>query len=239
MLPFISRLSDPFGGGAGSSYDPSVAGTGDRDGNGFREGAVPILAYATDVTVRNAFPPYDQGPNGSSMMAGCMDAAAAMLGPPIDAIDAWVIGVPVGTTDAVPAMEQIAQSTGSYLDLNGNGIPDPAEWMVYPSTSYAVVDQVVTAIEDLTLYATCDVTLEATDPDGAVVLVDPTAYDDIPALNTVTFTLTLEPDGAERVSMWSDTVLVVSTELLGDGTIPLATLDLVLAVTAPPMSLLP
>jgi hypothetical protein len=196
---------------------------------------VPILVYATDADVRNAFAPYGEGPKGNSPPAGCnMDATAPMLQAALEDINAKAIGVPAGTTDAQTAMQMVAQWTDSWIDLNGNGAPDSNEWMVYPSTSYNIVDQVVTAIEEFTLYVTYDMTMEATDPDGAIVFVDPPAYYEIPAMNSVSFTLTLEPSPDSLVSMFSDTVYVVPTTLYGDGEVILAQWNLNFLVTIDP-----
>ena len=76
--------------------------------------------------------------------------------------------------------------------------------------------------------------LEADDPEGAVVNVDPISIPNVPALNTVTFTLTLEPSPTELASMFSDTVYVVPTTLYGDGEIILAQWDLNFLVSVTP-----
>jgi len=75
--------------------------------------------------------------------------------------------------------------------------------------------------------------MEAEDPDGAIVTVDPPQYEDIPALNTVSFELTLQPTPDELASMFSDTVYVVPTVLYGDGEVVLAAWDLIFVITAP------
>ena len=234
VRPFNTLPVDAFGGGTPGEYNASVSGTGNLGGNGFRQGAVPILVYATDADVRNAFPPYNQGPHGTGIPDCALDAATPFLTDALDAIDARTIGVPAGTTDAQAAMEVIAEATDSWFDTNGNGVPDPGEHMVYPSASYDVVDQVVNGITEFTSNVTYDLTMEATDPDGAIVDVDPPVYVNVPALNTVTFTLTLEPTPDELASMFSDTVYVVPTTLYGDGSVILAQWDLVFVVSVTP-----
>jgi hypothetical protein len=235
VLPFQTQPVDAFGGGTPGWSNSSTPGTGDLGGNGFREGAVPILVYATDATVRNAFPPFGEGPKGNSPPSGCaMDATAPMLQAALEDINARAIGVAAGTTDPIPAMEAIAQFTDSWVDLDGSGSPSAGEWMVYSSTSYDVVDLVVEAISQFTAYVTYDLTLDAEDPAGTLVSVDPPAYYEVPALNTVTFTLTLEPTPDTLASMWSDTVFVVPTTLYGDGEVILAQWDLIFVVTVTP-----
>jgi hypothetical protein len=240
VRPFISQPFDAFAGGGGSRYSASVAGTGSLGGNGYREGAVPILVYTTDATVRNAFA-YDQGPNGTSMTPGCIDANPAMLNAALNDINAKAIGVAARTNDAVSAMTAIAQFTGSYLDFNGNGTDDPGEYMVYSSTSYNIVDQVIQGIEEFTANVTYNMSMEVddTDDDAYVVTIDPPTYFDIPALNTVQFTLTLQPTPEELATMFSDTVYVVPTVLYGDGEVILAAWDLIFVIEAPTVPLMP
>ena len=235
VRPFNTLPVDAFGGGTPGEYDASVVGSGDLGGNGFRQGAVPILVYATDATVRNAFPPYGEGPNGNTPPTGCaQDAAAAFLGAALQSIDARAIGVAAGTTDAVEAMEDVAEFTGSWFDYNGNGVADSGEHMVYPSNGYNVVDQVVQGISEFTANVTYNLTLEAEDPADAIVDVDPPSYSDVLAQNEVTFTLTIEPDSTAVVSMFSDIVYVVPTVLYGDGTVILAQWDLVFVISPVP-----
>jgi hypothetical protein len=235
VRPFNTLPVDAFGGGTPGEYVASTPGTGTRGGNGFRDGAVPILVYATDADVRNAFPPYGEGPKGNTPPSGCaQDAAAPFLGAALASIDARTIGVPAGTSDAVTAMEMIAEFTGSWFDFNGNGVADSGEHMVYPSNGYDVVNQVVQGISEFTANVTYDLTLEAEDPADAIVDVDPPFINDVPALNTVTFTLTIEPDSTATVSMFSDIVYVVPTVLYGDGTVILATWDLVFVISPVP-----
>jgi hypothetical protein len=234
VLPGSTLPLGAFGAFGPTTHDPSVPGTGTLGGNGFREGAVPILVYATDATVRNATAPYGEGPKGNTAPAGCaQDAVAPMLEVALADINAKAIGVAVNTTDPIPAMEMIAGWTDSWLDLNGNGTQDIGELMVYTSTDSTIVTQVVEAIEEFTANVTYDLTLTTEDPGDTVVGVSPESYVNVPALNTVSFTLTLSPDAASGVSMFSDTIYVVPTTLYGDGAVVLATWDLIFTVTAP------
>jgi hypothetical protein len=233
VLPFRSNPNDPFGGSSAQRYIPSTSGTGDLGGNGFRAGAVPILVYATDAELRNSLPPFGNGPHGNSPPTGCaLDASTPMLTDALGAIDARTIGIAVNNDEPIGAMQMIAAATDSWLDLNGNGVADPDEYMVYSSADTGVVDKVVQGIQEFTANVTYDLTVEHTDPTNAIVDVDPPAYYDVPALNTVSFTFTLEPD-TDAISMFSDTVFVVPTVLYGDGSVILAEWDLVFLVSPP------
>jgi hypothetical protein len=235
VLPFVASPTDAFGGSAPGTFSGSTPGTGARGGNGFRVGAVPILVYATDATVRNALPPYGEGPKGSAPPPGCnTDAVPPMLAAALAAIDAKAIGVAAGSTDAVPAMQQVAQFTDSWLDLNSDGLTSMDELMVYSSTGYDIVDQVVAGIEEFTSNVTYDLSMVVDDPTGAVANVDPVAYFDVPALNTVDFTITIEPSPMTLATMFSDTAFIVPTTLYGDGSVILAQWDLVFLVTVTP-----
>ncbi len=235
VRPYQTGAVDAFGGGTTGWGNPGAGGAGTNGGNGFRDGAVPILVYSTDATVRNSFPPFGEGPKGNAPPAGCaMDAASPMLEAAMNDINAKAIGIAAGTSDAVPAMEAIAQFTDSWIDFDGSGSPSAGEYMVYQSDSYEIVDLVVEAVEEFTVNVTYDMNLEAEAPDGSLVYVDPPAYYDIPALNTVTFTLTLEPTPAELATIFSDTVFTVPTTLYGDGDVILAEWDLIFVVEVTP-----
>ena len=235
VRPFISNANDAFNGGVSGTYSAGVPGTGNLGGNGYRAGAVPILVYATDATMRNSTPPYGEGPKGATPPVGCdPDASAPMLSAALSDINARAIGVAAGTPDPIGAMEMVAGWTDSWLDLNGNGSADAGEWMVYSSSSYDIVDQVVDGIEEFTANVTYDMELVTTDPSGAITDVNPPVMFDVPAMSTVTFEITLEPTPDALATMFSDTVFVVPTTLLGDGGVVLATWDLSFVVSVTP-----
>jgi len=234
VLPFMASPMDPFGGLAGQSYDESIPGGGTLGGNGFREGAVPIFVYATDAEVRNAFDPYGEGPKAEVVGTCSADAAAPMLQAALADVNGKTIGVPAATQDPVEAMKMVALWTDSGLDLNEDGSITDDELMVYPSDGYEIVTQVLTGIEEFTVNVKYDLTMTPEDAEGAIVTVEPPAYEDVPALNSVTFTFTLEPETPEdAASMFSDSVYVVPTTLYGDDGVVLATWDLSFVVTAP------
>ena len=93
--------------------------------------------------------------------------------------------------------------------------------------------QVVGAIQEFTANVTYDLTLTTEAPGDTLVSVSPESYTAVPALNTVSFTFTLSPDFTSGVSMFSNSIYIVPTTLYGDGTVVLATWDLIFTVTAP------
>ncbi len=241
VRPFIAGPNDAFGGAVAGTYDPTVPGTGDQGGNGYREGAVPILVYATDADVRNSLPPYNEGPKGSGTPIGCLpDASVPLLNGTISELNGKAIGIMARTNDAQDAMMDIALFTDSWMDADGDGEPDDSEMMVWSSNSYDIVDQVVDGIEEFTLNVTYSLTMEYQDADEYVVAIDPPENAaNFPALSTAVFTLTLTPSPEELETMFSDTVYIVPTILYGDGEVILAAWDLVFVVTAPETPLTP
>ena len=238
VRPFIAHSLDAFGGAVAGTYDPSVPGTGALGGNGYRQGAVPILVYTTDATVRNGtFPNYNQGPKGSggALNPSCdPDAVPLLLDAALENINAKTIGVAARTSDAISSMEEIAGMTGSYFDYNGDGVAGAGEHMVYSSNSYDIVDKVLDGIEEFTLNVTYDMTMEADAPVGTLLDIVCDDCEDIPAMNVVNFTLTLSPQASTDVTMFSDTIWVIPTTLYGDGEIILAQWDLIFVVTSSP-----
>jgi len=243
VKPFTAGPLDAFGGST-SGFSATDPGAGTIGGNGFREGAVPIFVYTTDATVRNANPPYNEGPNGGT---GCAvnDATPAALQTVFQSMSAQAIGITARTQDALGAMQSIAGWTDSWLDMNGNGVNDN-EWMVWPSSTYNIVDLVVDGIELFTTLVTYDLTIVANPPTGTVANIvascSPTGVEDfcndVPALNNVSFTMTLTPDVGTPATMFSSTVWTVPTTLYGTsgpGTAPviLAQWELVFVVTPP------
>ncbi|MEE2829350.1 MAG: thrombospondin type 3 repeat-containing protein [Myxococcota bacterium] len=241
VRPFISSPIDAFGGSESGQYEqsgwgPGVAGTGSLGGNGYRQGAVPILVYTTDALVRNAFAPFGEGPKATPSPGCSPDAVTPMLLAALAEINAKTIGVAARTTDAMPAMEQIAQFTDSFLDTNENGSFDPGidEWLVYSSTTYNIVDKVIQGIEEFTSNVTYNITIEAEAPAGTVLDIDPPMHANVFADNVVNFTLTLEPETSSDVTMFSDTIWVIPTTLYGDGEVILAEVDLIFIVSGSP-----
>ena len=230
VRPFISSAADTFGGSVYGTYSASEQGTGVLGGNGFRDGAVPIIIYATDATLRNGFPPFNQGPPNCQPFPGGANPAHVLTA--LDDIDAKAIGIAAATSDPVEGMRFISQATDSYLDYNGNGSFDNGEEMVWTSSTYDVSGLIVDGIAEFTSNVTYDLTMEAEDPAGAITSVVPPAYYNEPAMSTVSFDVTLTPDSSTPVSMYSDTLFVVPTTLYGDGSVVLATWDLIFVVTA-------
>jgi hypothetical protein len=130
-------------------------------------------------------------------------------------------------------MANIAIATDSWIDLNGNGSPDGNEWMVYSSGSYNIVDQVLEAVSEFTIAVTYDLEMSTDDPANVIVSVNPIAYYNVPAQGIVEFELTLQPTPLEASTIFSDTVYVVPTQILGDGEIVLWEGDLTFLIPGP------
>ena len=235
VRPFQPTPFDAFAGSAGGTYDSGVPGTGDRGGAGFREGAVPLLLYFTDATVRNAFPPYGEGPHGNTPPTSCaFDAVTPMLQAAFADLDALALGFAVGTTDAVAAMEMIAQMTDSWVDLNGNGLLDTAEELVWTSPSYEASSLIPPALSSVASNTTYDITLEIDDPSAAVTDLSPVVLNDTPALGQYTFDLTLDHTPPAPPTPDSDVVLALGIDILGDGAVNLGQTSLFAIVRSEP-----
>jgi hypothetical protein len=245
VKPYNATAFDAFG-GSQPGFATTDPGAGTLGGNGFREGAVPIFVYTTDATVRNGGPNFGEGPNGGTLCAA-NDATPAGLAAVFQSMSAQAIGVTARTQDALGAMNTIAGFTDSWLDLNSNGVNDVGtEWMVWPSSTYNIVDLVVDGIELFTTLITYDLTIVANPPTGAVANIvascSPTGVEDycndVAAMNNVEFTMTLTPDVGTAPTMFSSTVWTVPTTLYGTsgpGSAPviLAQWELVFVVTPP------
>ncbi|MFH1469435.1 MAG: hypothetical protein ABIO70_33930, partial [Pseudomonadota bacterium] len=120
VKPFIATASDPFGGTGGEWYDPSTPDGGTRGGFGFREYALAVLIYATDYDLRDPDAGYGT-PGGCPGDASSSDVVTALA-----ALGGYIIGVHVNnyTTTPYNQMIDLAQRTGSYADLDGDGSAD-------------------------------------------------------------------------------------------------------------------
>jgi hypothetical protein len=220
IAPFISFPGDPFGGTAIGNYDPSVPGTGDGGGVGFREGIVPILVYATDAEIRNA--DVDPAPPACSFPAGMTDTAAVL-----NIMGGKLIGVAT-EPDPLPVMQGMATQTNSMADLNNDGIPDP---LVLESQTVNVVQEVIDGISALAQGVTYDISLDVVDPSGLgfVTGVTPAVYPDVPVGTMVTFTLdiTTWPAPASH----EDQLYLIDLTVLGDGVVLLGQYTLILIIT--------
>jgi hypothetical protein len=221
--PFLAGPSDAFGGSTSGVY--LSAFPGQRGGAGFRDGAVPVIVYATDAEIRDPDIGYS-APASCSNPAGNSDVISA-----VNTLGGKLIGVavagntPPGADNPVAAMNNLANQTGSLADLDGNGFPEP---LVYQGTSGATVANIIAGIGALAQSGEFDLSLVVDDaPYGFVQSINPVIYTDVPVGTEVTFEVTLLPSVPLATS---DQVFIFAMQVLADGGAVLAQWDLVIVV---------
>ncbi len=188
VLPFIAFPGDAFGGVAGEVYDPTLEGTGEIGGMGFREDVLPIIIFATDADMRDPDAGYPVPGSGSCNpgAAGFSTATAAL-----NAIGAKTIGVVVrsgGGDGPTAQMEAVAAATGTMADFDDNGIDEPAviSWNSGDLTNDVadVIERTVDAVvfDEVRLYAVYDA-------NGFVSSISPEKYEDVPSGEDMPFTI--------------------------------------------------
>lgn len=188
VYPFIADGSDAFGGAEPGTYDASVSGTGDQGGMGFRQDVLPIFILATDAPLRDA-DSGDPTPGGCPQDAGRSDALTAMA-----ALNAKFIGIGVNAPTSGNPYNQlvdVAESTGSFGDMDGDGSTEAAAVTWNGSSSdfrEAVVDAVNGLVQDAHFDKVQLVVVD--DPYNMVESIDPEAYYDVDSGEKVTFTVT-------------------------------------------------
>ena len=222
--PFLPSASGPtmdaFAGSVSGIYDPTVPGTGDIGGVGFRANSVPIIVYASDAELRDPLAGYGVPPICGDP-AGTNEVVSALAG-----LGAQIIGIGTDATP-VPQMTDLAAATGSLADLDGDGTPDP---LVFEGVSSTVVTSVIAGIEAIANNGTFDLTLEVYDaPYNFVTDIQPAVFPDVQVGTEVIFSITLYPDVAPG---GVDQVFVFDMSVIGDGVSVLATWQLVLLVLA-------
>lgn len=215
VLPFAANAMDPFGGVGGEAQNAFTSGGGPLGGYGFRENMLPIIIYATDAPLRDADLSHTFGtPGGCPGDAGQTDVINAA-----NALHAKFVGIGVNVSpieDTFAQMEQLAAGTGSYADLDGDGVVEPAvvSWSgtsaEFRSTVVSAVQQLVAALsyESIELVASDD-TL------GFVESISPQAFYDVTSGETVTFTVRL--NGVLPAQSY-DQANQLTFHLIGDGT---------------------
>lgn len=116
VQPFRSSSSDPFGGRGGDSYS-SKSGDGTLGGMGFREGALPIVIFVTDSSLRDPDSGYPS-PGGCSLDAGSVAVAQAKSD-----LGARIVGVAVtnghGTSANLREVQAISDIAFSWAYHSG------------------------------------------------------------------------------------------------------------------------
>jgi hypothetical protein len=119
VKPFIANPADPFGGLAGQFYDSTDQSTGNVGGMGFRAGSTArVIMYATDSYVRDPSAG-SPTPGGCPGDAGTEDVVAAAA-----AAGVYLVGFSINSTLPYDQMLDLADATGSFADLDGDGHAD-------------------------------------------------------------------------------------------------------------------
>jgi len=227
VRPHVASSSDPFNGTGGESYSSATVGGGDRGGMGFRDGALPVIVYATDNYLRD--PAAGYGSPG-----GChFDATGADVVDAANDVGAFLIGV--GTASyPIAQMNNLADATGSYADTNGDGIANDRLVFQYTSGGSSGFRSTITsAIEDLVSSVHFDeISLEIEgDEWGFITDIQPSTVDLDGAVNGETLTFTLSFLGTVAASD-QDQYYNLTLNILGNGTTLLDSQDIVIVVPA-------
>ena len=230
ILPFISKSEDAFGGTVDGAYDSGVSGSGTLGGFGFREGALPVVIYATDAPMRDR----DMGhsvPPSANHTAGSTDLVHAS-----DDMGARLIGVATQTTTPISQMNDLAVQTGSVYDQNGDGSNNTPLVFNWSYSSEAFRNTIVEAVEGLLASVTFDtVSAQVKGNDyGFNVIVEPPLYEDV----------LVGTDGAELEfnvvihgevdALPQEQVFPMTLEIYGDDSTLLGTKDVTIRVPAVP-----
>jgi hypothetical protein len=236
VLPFLADSSDPFGGSAGESYDPSLPEAGTRGGMGFREFSLPIILYATDNLMRHpsASGSHRATPGGCPIDADFSDVVVAL-----DDLGGYLIGVNVtGNAARGPGMEMytLAEDTNSYADIDGDGVADDPLVFILDQGSGTFAsdfsDFVLTAVDQLvSSIRFSEVTLEVQgDEYGFVTNIDPERYEDLdPNQGSAELPFTLTFRGSVA-GVQEDQTFLLRLNVIGDGTTLLDSKDIIVVV---------
>ncbi|MFH1469437.1 MAG: hypothetical protein ABIO70_33940, partial [Pseudomonadota bacterium] len=178
VKPFIASASDPFGGTGGESWLPTTPDGGTRGGFGFRDYALAVLIYATDYDLRD--PDAGYGTPG-----GCAaDASSSAVVTALAALGGYVIGVHVNSYTTTPynQMIDLAQRTGSYADMDGDGSADDElvlKWAGSSSPDFR--NSIISAVQQLVdsvVFGRVELQIEG-DIYGFVTDIQPPYYENI------------------------------------------------------------
>jgi len=229
VKPFLATADDAFGGTGGESYSPTSSGGGPIGGFGFREDALPILVYATDNSLRDP-------EAGFGTPGGCpLDAAGSDVVAAINDMGGYAIGISTNGWGGgpLPQMEALADATGSVADTDGDGVADDLLVFEWSSSSSAFRSTVVGAIGDLVnsiRFSRVELEIEG-DEWGFVTDIDPPYYEGIDPEDTTIEALdfTLSFQGVIGATS-EDQLFTLKLKVIGDETILLDTLDIIILV---------
>ena len=239
--PFIADSGDAFSGSATGVYDSTVTGTGVRGGFGFRDYALPVIVYATDIYMRD--PDYTGSTNGlTTTPGGCpMDAGSDDVVTALEDLGGYIIGINVGyysgsaTYSPYDQMIDLAQRSNSLADLDGDGEVDDELVFEAPQagSSFAteLKENIVLGVEQLVSAQEFNkIHLEVSgDTYGMVESIDPEYYEDIEYEGIETLDFTLNFLGTVPATS-EDQFFLMTLDIFGDDTILLDSLDIVVVV---------
>lgn len=191
VQPFRSSSSDPFSGNGGDTYS-SVAGDGNLGGMGFRDGALPIVVFVTDSSLRDP----DSGDPGPD----CSDAGSSAVSDAKSDLGARIIGV--------------SMEFSNRTDVEA--ISDVAfEWEYH---SGSIKEKLVGAVEDLISNTTFDeVWIEVADDQYNMIdAIDPDQWTLVRSGSSVSFSLTVNSALVDTLSEDSYTARVDVYGRVGD-----------------------
>jgi hypothetical protein len=230
VYPFLADATDPFGGTDGEHNDPDTVDGGVIGGFGFREYALPIIVIASDNYFRDPDSTgyYSGTPGGCPIDAGMPDAVAAFSD-----IGAYFVGVSVNGTTGYPQMITFANATGSLADLDGDGVAAEEVVQTWSGSNAAFRETIVEAITQLVAsirFERVDLSVDGDAEYGFVSSIDPPFYSGLGAENSgdiLTFTLTFR---GTQAATTEDQLYLLTLNVLGDSSILLDTLDIVVVV---------
>lgn len=234
VYPFLADATnpdlDPFGGGGGQWYDASTVDGGTNGGMGFRDYSLPVIVIADDNYLRDPSSTnasYNTAPGGCPLDSTEADTVAAFLD-----IGARLVGVSVNGSYPYAQFISLAQQTGSYADLDGDGVADEEVVETWSGSSTTFRTTLVTAIQQLVAAVKfSEVTLHVeNDPYGFVQSIDPDHYSDLGVEDTgsmLTFTLTFRGTVAATTS---DQSYALDLVVLGDDSIEVSRKQIIVVV---------
>jgi len=235
VLPFIASKDDPFGGQAGQSYDAETPGGGQRGGFGFRDTAWAFLVYATDATMRDPDARDKDGMREYPSPGGCpFDAGSSHVVEALADLGGTLIGISVDGDSAVPQMEDLAQRTGSYADLNSDGHADEPLVFTWAGKDADLRATIVSAIDDAAdslWFDQAELVLSG-DEQGFVIDISPTVLKDLDwseGQAELSFDLTLRGVVAAADE---DQLFTMTLQVYGDQTVLLGSYEVSVLVPA-------
>jgi hypothetical protein len=197
VRPFMANPLDAFGGAVAGPGVADAPGGGVIGGMGFREGALPVVVLVTDNHLRDPDDGY-ASPGGCALDAGFYDATtvAADRG-------AKLVGMNMYDRNEVGRgqMEALAIVTDTFMDLDGDGLVEPAVWEVADGAEMeaALVGSVRGLVAPRGGFDEVSLTV-LDDPDGLVRTIAPAGFVDVAGGASLDFTVIADGDVVDFVT---------------------------------------